>query len=84
MINTRKLSVGEAGMVGLASKLGQIGSKWDKSGAFSHQFSVHLELAEPKCRLLKSDLEKSKICQTFCSWGQLCYPASWTYYVNEE
>ena len=24
------------------SKVGQIGSKWDKSGAFSDQISVHL------------------------------------------
>ena len=26
------------------SKVGQIGSKWDKSGAFSDQISVHFEI----------------------------------------
>ena len=29
-------------MVGLAQIVGQIGPKWDKSGAFSDQISVHL------------------------------------------
>ena len=28
-------------MLGLAPKVGQIGPKWDKSGTFSDQISVH-------------------------------------------
>ena len=31
-----------AGMVGFGSKVGQTGPKWDKSGGFSDQISVHL------------------------------------------
>ena len=42
-------------MSNLASTLGQIGPKWDKSGTFT----------EPKCT--QTDLKKSQICSI---WGQ--------------
>ena len=33
----------------LAHKMGQIDSKWDKSGTFSDQISVHFGATAPKC-----------------------------------
>ena len=35
-------AVSDAGMVGLAPKWVRLALKWDKSGAFSDQISVHL------------------------------------------
>ena len=43
-------------VTGFGPKMGQIGPKWDKSGTFSDQISVHFGTAAPK--LLKSDLKK--------------------------
>ena len=43
------------------SKVGQIDPKWDKSGTFSDQISVHL------AQMSWSDLKKSRICPI---WGQ--------------
>ena len=40
-------------------KVGQIRPKWDKSGTFSDQISVHFEL-------LKSDMKQTRICPI---WG---------------
>ena len=54
------------------SKVGQIGPKWDKSGAFSDQISVHFGSIE-----LKSDLKKSRICPI---WGQSDLLWSQTYH----
>ena len=33
----------------LGPKMGQIGLKWDKSGTFSDQISVHLGAPAPRC-----------------------------------
>ena len=41
-------------------KVGQIGKKWDKSGTFSDQISVHFGALRQN--VLKSDLKKSRIC----------------------
>ena len=41
------------------SKVGQIGPKWDKSGAFSDQISVHLAREPNPPSLLVSDFDRS-------------------------
>ena len=53
------------GMVGLAPKWVRLDPKFDKSGTFSDQISVHLA-REPN--VLKSDLKKSRI---FPIWGPI-------------
>ena len=40
-------------------KVGQISPKWDKSGTYSDQISVHF--GSPSQNVLKSDLNKSRI-----------------------
>ena len=45
--------------------MGQIGAKWDKSGTFSDQISVHFGADAPKCTEICS--KKSRICSI---WGQ--------------
>ena len=39
----------------IGPKVGQIGHKWDKSGTFSDQISVHFGSAEPKCTEIRSE-----------------------------
>ena len=48
----------------LASKLGQIGPKWDKSRTFKHQVSVHFILAFNFNELLKLNDTKQKCIKT--------------------
>ena len=51
---------GDQGWKKMASKLGQIGPKWDKSGIFSDQVSVYF--ASVSQNVLKLILKKSHIC----------------------
>ena len=48
-------------------KVGQIRPKWDKSGTFSDQISVHFGSASQN--VLKSDLKKSRICLIWSTLG---------------
>ena len=43
----------------VGSNVGQIGPKWEKSGSFLDQISVHFDA--PHQNVLKSDLKKSRI-----------------------
>ena len=45
----------------IGPKVGQIDTKWDKSGTFSDQNSVHFGAVRQN--VLNSDLKKSQICQ---------------------
>ena len=63
-------------MTSFGPKVGQIGTKWDKSGTFPDQISIHfdsakcheiwsekvLDLSHTSQNVLKSDLKKSRIC----------------------
>ena len=48
------------GMSDLGLTWGKIGAKWDKSGTFSDQMSVHFGAVRQN--VLSSDLKKSRIC----------------------
>ena len=68
-----------AGISNLASKLGQIGAKWDKSDTFKIRF-ITFWLAELKC--IETDLKKSQICPICGQSDPILTSLDWTLAVR--